>query len=196
MPAWLGAAIAIVCLPLLAHLTGVAGPCDPADASRWTGAGIELKRLPPGEIPRLPRRIREWMTARAFTVPQGYCGTSPNNAFRASIARAGSHDWVVLCSRADTSRIVIFWSSSPDSVTELRVSVDGSHSFWCDGKEFGYSRLIVPASVKSMRRLYADFEAPFPKGIDHDSLEEVICEKASLVYFWRRGVVEELLGMD
>ena len=190
----LAATLAI--LASAAPTTAATEPHNSAGADHGSGVGVQLRRLLPREMPSLPPKIRDWMTDRAFTIPQSYCATVPNNAFRASIAKAGSRDWVALCSRADTSRIVIFWGGTPDSVTELKVSVDGSHSFWRGGKEFDYSRLIVPASVKSMRKLYSDFEVPFPKGIDHDSLEEVICEKASLVYYWRRGVVEELLGMD
>jgi hypothetical protein len=134
------------------------------------------------------------METRSFTVPQSYCAARVHNAFQADLARNGSHDWAVLCSRADSSRIVVFWSGSTDSTTEFHLALD--HYYVCNGKAYGYSRVIGPSSAQHMRERYEAYEAEAPSHIDHDILEDSICEKGSTALYWRDGVIEELQGAD
>jgi len=59
------------------------------------------------------------MKDHGFTVPQSYCRSDTHNVFSAAIGGPMTLDWVALCSKADSSRIVIFWDGRPDSTTEL-----------------------------------------------------------------------------
>ncbi len=166
-------------------------PCGrPPPGEEWLGWDDELRRLSPDSIPGLPDGIRGWMELRRYTVPQSYCGGRINNVFAASLARQGTEDWAALCSRDDSSRIVVFWKGSADSVTEWEVVSDRAFSYLCQGREYGYSRWITAGRPDTT----VDWRPAML--IDHDGVEEWECEKASVIHYWSGGVLHELGGAD
>ena len=66
----------------------------------WTdghSAPYLIRRLPVSSFPDLPSEIAERLNERGCMIPQTYEAHRPENVIRASLQRAGSSDWAVLC---------------------------------------------------------------------------------------------------
>jgi len=169
-------------------------PCEPKAGYLWLGWDVALVRVAPSAVPGLPSNISGWMENRGYSIPQSYCDSTLHNVIVGSLAREGSSDWAALCSRADSSRLVIFWDGSVDSVTELPMLSDEAFSYACEGREYGYSRLIGLIDGEGI----ADHNHAVSDSLafDHQGVEEGICEKGSSVFYWRNGKAFELAGAD
>jgi hypothetical protein len=159
-------------------------------------AAREIVRLEPSSLPHLPRPIAEWMVGEGFTIPQSFCATGPHNVVSGHLDEDGSLDWAVLCSRADTSRIVVFWGGSADSTTALHPILDASFLQGIGGDAMGYSRFLLLETPERIRSRYKAWDATVPEWVTHDAIEDYFCEKGSRVVYWRNGVQEMLLGAD
>src|ERR1035437_11192042 len=78
-----------------------------------------IRRLPISSFPDLPDEVAELLNRRACLIPQTYEARQPENVVHASLERAGSSDWAVLCSTRGTVSLLVFFGSTPDSPTEL-----------------------------------------------------------------------------
>ena len=169
-------------------------PCQPKPGYEWSGADVEIVYLNPREYPGLPKNIAAWLGSRSFTIPQSYCDSTAHNAFVGDLGGPGSADWAVLASRADSSRVIVFWNGSTDSVSEVNQYPDVY--FVCEGRRFGFPRLIVPTKPADELSRYSYYEDTPPIAMDHSCLEDIYCEKASQVFYWHRGQRYDLIGAD
>jgi len=185
----------VLCVILAYLLQGDPGsPCQPKPGYVWSGADVELVYLSPREYPGIPKTIAAWLETHRFTIPQSYCDSTAHNAFCADLAVLGSSDWAVLASRADSSRVIVFWSGSTDSISELNKFQDSYYV--CEGRRFGFSRLIVPTTPADELERYSYYKATPPVPIKHSCLEDIDCEKASEVFYWNERKRYELIGAD
>src|SRR5208337_2995121 len=58
----------------------------------------QIRRLPISSFPELPERLQDILNRRGCLIPQSYEAHHPENVIHASLERAGSVDWAVLCS--------------------------------------------------------------------------------------------------
>src|SRR5262249_14886193 len=56
-----------------------------------------IRRLPVNAFPDLPDAIVDQLNERRCLIPQSYEAHHPENVVQASLERAGSSDWAVLC---------------------------------------------------------------------------------------------------
>ncbi len=91
---------------------------------KWEVADSATVRLPPSAFSQLPEKIVRNLQGRGCTVPQTYLSGKPNNVISGELARRGQTDWAVLCSRNGESSILVFWSGSTKSVSEVAKAPD------------------------------------------------------------------------
>ena len=66
-----------------------------------------IRHLPVSSFPDLPPQLAALLNRRGCLIPQTYQAYGPENVIRASLERAGSSDWAVLCSAQGLSLIHI-----------------------------------------------------------------------------------------
>src|SRR5450432_3262156 len=57
-----------------------------------------IRHLPVSSFPQLPEGVAKALVERGCLIPQTYLAHRPENVVEASLERAGSRDWAVLCS--------------------------------------------------------------------------------------------------
>ena len=70
-------------------------------------------------FPELPPEIAAQLDQRGCMIPQTYQAHRPENVIHASLERAGSSDWAVLCSSGGTVQLLVFFGSSPKEPSVL-----------------------------------------------------------------------------
>jgi hypothetical protein len=170
-------------------------PAQTTDA--WQVAARSIRRLPPDSFPQLPPVARSALKARDCRVPQSFTSKHPHNVVAGSFAHAGQRDWAVLCSRQDSSSVLIFWGSSEvRAPAEFPRAYDGAFLQGIGEGRIGYSRVLAAASPAQMREYAVSFGGTLPKVLDHDGLEDAFAEKASVVSYLEAGRWLALTGAD
>ena len=163
---------------------------------RWDSADAATVRLPPTAFPQLPLAVRSDLERRQCTVPQAYDDTTPANVVSGAFRRAGETDWAVLCSRNDTSRILVYWGGPPGSPDSLASEPDRSQLQGGVGTGIGYSRALGVASPAYIRKHYEWYGGSTPPPLDHEGINDIFVEKASVVWYWYNGHWLSLTGAD
>lgn len=164
---------------------------------QWQAAARAIRRLSPNSFPQLPAAIRSALMARRCTVPQSFIDARPHNVISGRFARARQRDWAVLCSRHDSSSVLIFWSDGdPRSPAELGSTSDAAFLQGTGAGRIGYSHVIAVAHPSRIREYAGSPAGPLPKRLDHDGLEDAFAEKASTVFYLEDGRWLTLPGAD
>lgn len=164
---------------------------------QWQAAARAIRRLPPDSFPQLPIAIRSALNARSCTVPQSFVEGRPHNVISGRFARARQRDWAVLCSRRDSSSVLIFWGHrDPGPPAELAWTSDAGFLQGIGAGRIEYSRVIALADPARIREYAASFGGPLPPPMDHDGLEDAFAQKASTVYYLEKGRWLPLAGAD
>ena len=154
-------------------------------------------RLKPSAFPDLPPPVRRYLERRGCEIPQTFFGKTPHNVVRGRFTSATQTDIAVLCSRAGISAILVFRGGNTSAVAVLaRRSDEGEMQVVGDGFVTGYSRAIGVASPSFIREHAAAYGGPKPPPLDHDGIDDIFVEKASVVLYWYRGRWLELQGAD
>ena len=163
----------------------------------WDIAAHQVHRLPPDSFPQLPPQVRRALKVRDCSVPQSFTSDRPHNVVAGSFARVGQQDWAVLCSRQDSSSVLIFWGGAgAEAPTEFPRTADAGYLQRLGAGRIGYSRLIDAASPARIREYAAWLDSPLPKTLDHDGVEDAFAEKASVVSYLEDGRWLALAGAD
>lgn len=164
---------------------------------QWQAAARAIQQLPPDSFPQLPVAIRRALMRRGCTVPQSFTDRRPHNVIAGRFAHAGREDWAVLCSRHDSSSILVFGAPGDSTdPAELERRADADFLQHIGAGRIGYSRVIAPATPARLRAYSAGSEGPTPKSLDHDGLEDAFAEKASTVFYLEQGRWLSLSGAD
>ncbi len=184
--------------PAQSHRVAAAGPASPARPlrDRWDSANAATVRLAPAAFPQLPTAIRVDLERRGCRIPQVPLDTVPGNVVSGSFRERGKTDWAVLCSRDDTSRILVYWSGSSEAPDTLAASGDRTWLQQGLGPGIGFSRAIGVASPAYIREHFERYGGPTPPALDHDGINDIFVEKASTVLYWHQGRWLMLTGAD
>jgi hypothetical protein len=167
----------------------------PSDRERDKAAN-EIRRLPPSAFTILPRAIIEDLNRRQCTIPQIDGDAEPHNVIKGSFTGKGQTDWAALCSRGGESSILVFKGGSTRDISQLANEPDkGSLQVITDGR-IGYSRMISPADGANILRHYEAYGGPKPPPIDHQGIEDIFVEKASVILYFYQGSWLRLTGAD
>ena len=146
-----------------------------------------IRRLPVSSFPQLPQQISAEMEQLGCMIPQTYEAHRPENVVQASLERAGSSDWAVLCSVRGTVKLMVFFASAPTSpkvlVTERETARLETHD---SSGVMGFAWGIDPASPRQVRDAQSGMQHRGPM-LDHDSLADTFLEKGTVYHFFARN---------
>lgn len=145
-----------------------------------------IRRLPVSSYPDLPADVAETLNQRGCMIPQTYEAHHPENVVRASLERAGSSDWAVLCAARGTVSLLIFFASDPVKPIVL-VSAHELDRLQAHGPSgvLGFNWGIDPASPEQVREAQSGMEHR-PPPTDHDALADSIIDLKTIYHFYSK----------
>ena len=153
-------------------------------------------RLAPGRFRELSLEIRQYLDQRNCTIPQSWFNKRPHNVVRGRFTEATNTDIAILCSTGEVSRILVFRSGSATQVAELAHQPDDGYLQRVDGRSAGFSRALGIATPRYIQEHYEAYGGPKPPPLDHDGINDIFVEKASIVWYWHNGRWLQLQGAD
>jgi hypothetical protein len=168
-------------------------------AAEWQAAAQRIVRLAPAAFRELPTAVRQELESRGCRIPQlgPAFGSDRSNVISGHFARPGQRDWAVLCSRGDSSQVLLFWGGQADRVEAWAPEADAT---WLQGMGPGgiqYSRYLAVADSAAIARHAREYGGPLPpRPITHDGLEVGFAEKGSAISYWHDGRWYDLQGAD
>ena len=174
----------------------VGGSMTSVRAQDWEAADRATKRLSPSVFVNLPRAIRTDLERRGCTIPQSVTATNPENVIKGRFTSPTQTDWAVLCSRSQTSSILVFRRGSVAAVVEIASEPDVNSLQVIGEGRIGYSRALGVADVSYIRDHYRRYGGPKPPPLNHDGINDIFIEKGSLVWYWDGARWRKLTGAD
>lgn len=151
-----------------------------------------IRRLPVSSFPALPASLAGLLNRRGCMIPQTYQAYGPENVVHASLERAGTSDWAVLCSSGGTVSLLVYFASAPTELHLLaaapeteRLQAHGSRGI------LGFDWGIDPASPQQVHDAQAGLD-PRPPLVDHDALAETIINGETVYHFYSKNAWTEL----
>lgn len=146
-----------------------------------------IRRLPVSSFPELPERIAAQLEKLGCMIPQTYEAHRPENVIHASLERAGSSDWAVLCSVAGTVKLMVFFESAPDSPVVLASDPEIARLEPHDPSGvLGFGWGIDQASPGQVKDAQSGLRRR-PPTLDHDALADVFVERTIIFHFFSKN---------
>jgi hypothetical protein len=145
-----------------------------------------IRHLPVSSFPELPDAFAEQLNRRGCLIPQTYEARSPENVVHASLERAGSSDWAVLCSAQGTVSLLVFFGSTPAQLLVLASALETERLQAHDPSGvLGFNWGIDPASPGQIREAQTGMEHR-PPWLDHDALADSVVEHRTVYHFYAK----------
>ena len=146
-----------------------------------------IRRLPVSSFPEVPASIKELLKQRGCMIPQTYAAHHPENVVHASLERAGSSDWAVLCSVQGTVSLLVFFASNPAQLVVLASASETERLQAHDPTGvLGFNWGIDPASPAQIREAQTGLEHRPPR-LDHDALADSVVEHRTIYHFYAKS---------
>jgi hypothetical protein len=146
-----------------------------------------IRRLPVNAFPDLPSEVVEQLNQRECMVPQSYEAHHPENVVRASLERAGSSDWALLCSVDGKVSLLVFFASAPRRPTVLATLPEKDRLQRHDSSGvMGFDWAIDPATPEAVHQAQSGMERKPPR-IDHDALADRMIDGKTRYRFFSKG---------
>jgi len=146
-----------------------------------------IRHLPVSSFPGLPVELAAQLNRRGCLIPQTYQAHRPENVVHASLERAGSSDWAVLCSEAGTVSLLVYFSSVPDKLLVLAASPETERLQAHDPSGvLGFNWGIDPASPNQVHQAQSGLE-PRPAFLDHDALADSLVDHKTVYHFYLKN---------
>jgi hypothetical protein len=133
-----------------------------------------IRHLPVSSFPELPAGVQALLNRRGCMIPQTYEAHHPENVIHASLERAGSSDWAVLCSAQGTVSLL---ASTPETQRLQTHDPTGV---------LGFNWGIDPASPAQVREAQSGMK-PRPLRLDHDALADSVVEHRTVYHFYAKS---------
>lgn len=180
----------------------------------------EIKMVTAEDVFELPKDIAQYSQKRGCRIPQPPQMSIPfnndalesrefqrrtndgspmvtYNVMRASFYKKGQIDWAVLCSQNGRSSILIFKDGSVKNVDEIaNESDDDFLQVMEENGKLVFTRLVYPISLDKghIVRMDENKERLTPPGVY--GLEDAFIEKASTVWYYKKGQWKNVPGAD
>jgi hypothetical protein len=156
-----------------------------------------IRHLPVSSFPDLPSGVQEALNRRGCTIPQTYEAHRPENVVHASLERAGSSDWAVLCSAQGTVSLLVFF----DGGTEMMGLADRKRpqpAVLASALEtqrlqahdpsgvLGFNWGIDPATPEQVHAAQSGLKNR-PARVDHDALADSTVEHKTIYHFYAKS---------
>lgn len=146
-----------------------------------------IRRLPVNAFPDLPDAVVEQLEKRECLVPQSHEAHHPENVVHASLERAGSSDWAVLCSAKGEVSLMVFFGSAPSRPAILVTVPEKQRLQRHDSSGvLGFDWAIDPASPDAVHEAQSGLERKPPR-VDHDALEDILIDQKTVYRFFSKG---------
>ncbi|MGA2890481.1 MAG: hypothetical protein ABSE51_20770 [Terracidiphilus sp.] len=146
-----------------------------------------IRRLPVSSFPGLPEEFVSLLNRRGCLIPQTYEAHHPENVVHASLERAGSSDWAVLCSADGMVSLLVFFQHAPTSVLVLTAAPETERLQAHDPSGvLGFNWGIDPASPEQIRQAQIGMKYR-PARLDHDALADSIVEGRTVYHFYAKS---------
>jgi hypothetical protein len=146
-----------------------------------------IRHLPVSSFPELPAGVAELLDRRGCLIPQTYEAHHPENVVHASLERAGSSDWAVLCSQGGTVSLLVYFSSAPAKVMVLATASEtGRLQIHDPSGVLGFNWGIDPASPDQVRTAQIGL-LHRPARLDHDALADSVVEGRIIYHFYLKS---------
>jgi hypothetical protein len=146
-----------------------------------------IRRLPVNAFPDLPDGVVEQLNQRECLIPQSYEAHHPENVVHASLERAGSSDWAVLCSAKGRVSLLVFFGAAPAGPAVLATVPEKERLQRHDSTGvLGFNWAIDQASPEAVHQAQSAMERKPPRP-DHDALEDIIIDRKTLYRFFSKG---------
>jgi hypothetical protein len=157
-----------------------------------------IHQLPVSSFPDLPSTIQTALNQRGCRIPQTYEAHRPENVVHASLERAGSSDWAVLCASNGTVSLMVFFASAPERPMVLSTTQETDRLQAHDPSGvLGFNWGIDPASPQRVHDAQSGLQHR-PPTPDHDALADSAIERRTLFRLYAKGkwTLVELPGND
>jgi hypothetical protein len=146
-----------------------------------------IRRLPVSSFPEIPEELATLLNRRNCLIPQTYEAHRPENVIHASLERAGSSDWALLCSSQGTVSLLVFFSSAPASLLVLSSARETERLQAYDATgSLGFNWGIDPASPEQVHQAQSGLEHR-PARVDHDALADSVVDGRTVYHFYLKG---------
>src|SRR5579862_286130 len=146
-----------------------------------------IRRLPVNAFPDLPDAVVAQLEKRQCLIPQSYEAHHPENVVHASLERAGSSDWAVLCSTNGEVSLMVFFGSAQSRPAILLTVAEKQRLQQHDSSGvLGFNWAIDPASPDAVHEAQSGLERKPPR-VDHDALEDILIDQKTVYRFFSKG---------
>ena len=146
-----------------------------------------IRRLPVSSFPELPAAVQELLNRRGCLIPQTYAAHHPENVVHASLERAGSSDWAVLCSVQGKVSLLVFFTDVPAQPVVLASAPETERLQAHDTTGvLGFNWGIDPASPEQIREAQAGL-LHRPALADHDALADSLLDHRTVYHFFSKN---------
>jgi beta-lactamase regulating signal transducer with metallopeptidase domain len=190
--------------PIDPKMSGMLAPGSrPPDSERldFESAAKQIRRVSPEAFPNLPFEVRTELRNRGCLMPEQTAVNEETpgqwrNVIEGEFFEKGKTSYAVLCSVNEWSSILVFRNASDRHPDELAKSEDKNQLQGIGNGKIAYSRAIQPADSRFILNHYRAYGGPEPPPLDHQGIDDVFLEKASVTYYWYRGEWRALTGSD
>ncbi|HVC47337.1 MAG TPA: hypothetical protein VND90_08825 [Terracidiphilus sp.] len=146
-----------------------------------------IRHLPVSAFPQLPAEIAAELSARGCLIPQTYEAHRPENVIHASLERAGSSDWAVLCASHGDVKLLVFLGSDPAKAIEIASAIEVTRLQAHGGSDvLGFNWGIDPATPEQVQE--AESGSSFgPATMDHDAVSDSAIEHRTVYHYFAKG---------
>ncbi len=150
-----------------------------------------IRHLPVSSFPELPAWVQDSLNQRGCLIPQTYEAHQPENVIHASLERAGSSDWAVLCSAEGTVSLLVFfgnWISQAQGQPLVLASAPETERLQAHDPSgvLGFNWGIDPASPQQVHEAQAGL-AHRPALLDHDALADSVVEQRTVYHYFAKS---------
>ncbi|MDR3723167.1 MAG: hypothetical protein P4K83_01590 [Terracidiphilus sp.] len=145
-----------------------------------------VRHLPVNAFPALPGRVATELNRRGCTIPQTYEAHRPENVVRASLERAGSEDWAVLCSSGGTVTLLVFFAGSGEPAVLATAQETERLQAHDPSGVLGFNWGIDPATPEQVYQAQSGLR-PRPARLDHEALADAVVEHRTVYHFHAQG---------
>ncbi len=146
-----------------------------------------IRRLPVSSFPELPDVVADVLVGKGCMIPQTYEARRPENVVHASLERAGSSDWAVLCSARGTVSLLVFFGSAPTAPVVLATAAETDRlQDHVGAPTLGFNWGIDPASADSVREAQIGVVL-HPRLMDHEALADSVIDHTTVYHVYSKG---------
>jgi hypothetical protein len=147
-----------------------------------------IRRLPVSSFPDLPEQVVAELNRRGCMIPQTYEAHHPENVVHASLAKAGSSDWAVLCSAQGTVSLLVFFDDAGDAEPAVLASAAENKRLQAHDASgvLGFNWGIDPGSPQRVHEAQNGLQHRPPR-IDHDALADSVLEGKTVYHFYTKS---------